>query len=347
MAEKKFLALAVLSVIMLGALASLVGQTGPRPSGPYLGQRPPGDAPQIFAPGFISTGMDEAPGAFSPAGDEFFFTVLVNGHETLAFTKSAEGGWTPPEVVSFSGTYVDGFPSFHPDGRKLFFHSNRPLSGGAQFNIWYAEKTEAGWGEPRPVGPPVNGARNAVCPSLTRGGTIYFSRQFEDDAEFIFRSACVEGRYQEPERLPDTINTRKAQYHQAVSPDESCLVLPLYGRKDAVTPAENFYVSFRDESGRWGELINLGKAVHAQRIMGTSSFSPDGKYFFFNAFPQVRYVKAYDRAMGYADLQALTLREPSQYKTDIFWVDARIIRDLKPKQKAGHQAPASPPARAR
>ena len=38
--------------------------------GPYLGQKPPGTTPEMFAPGIISTGYDERIAAFSPDGKE-------------------------------------------------------------------------------------------------------------------------------------------------------------------------------------------------------------------------------------------------------------------------------------
>ena len=41
--------------------------------GPYLGQKPPGMTPEIFAPGIISTNLDERIAAFTPDGKEFYF----------------------------------------------------------------------------------------------------------------------------------------------------------------------------------------------------------------------------------------------------------------------------------
>ena len=42
--------------------------------GPYLGQKPPGMTPKIFAPGIVSTAEFEFAGTFSPDGKEYFFT---------------------------------------------------------------------------------------------------------------------------------------------------------------------------------------------------------------------------------------------------------------------------------
>jgi len=41
--------------------------------GPYLGQKPPGMTPEIFAPGITSTGHEEFKAVFSPDGKEPMF----------------------------------------------------------------------------------------------------------------------------------------------------------------------------------------------------------------------------------------------------------------------------------
>ena len=46
----------------------------PKLTGPYLGQKPPGMIPEIFAPGIISQEeFIEFKGAFSPDGKEYYF----------------------------------------------------------------------------------------------------------------------------------------------------------------------------------------------------------------------------------------------------------------------------------
>ena len=44
-------------------------------SGPYLGQKPPGMMPEIFASGIISTGHEEFKIVFSPDGKELFYQL--------------------------------------------------------------------------------------------------------------------------------------------------------------------------------------------------------------------------------------------------------------------------------
>ena len=50
----------------------------PELKGPYLGQKPPGMTPEIFAPGIISNpDIKEFSITFSPNGEELFFTVYM------------------------------------------------------------------------------------------------------------------------------------------------------------------------------------------------------------------------------------------------------------------------------
>ena len=152
-------------------------------TGPYLGQKPPGDIPEIFAPGVISTGMSESAIAVSPDGNEIFYTVHAGNSETIVTTRLENGVWTAPEVATFSGKYLDGFPAMHPDGSRLYFHSYRPLYSGEEIaevvNIWFVEREGNGWGEPKPISPPVNGDGFVCCPSITRTGTLYYSKKLK------------------------------------------------------------------------------------------------------------------------------------------------------------------------
>jgi hypothetical protein len=89
----------------------------------YLGQKPPGLTPEVFAPGIISTGLDELNSVFSPDEKEFIFSIKLpnRGQHIMLFTKQINDVWTKPEVLPFSGKYSDADPAFSSDGNRLFF----------------------------------------------------------------------------------------------------------------------------------------------------------------------------------------------------------------------------------
>lgn len=327
-------------VVLLISGPACVRETGsgaPALKGPYMGQTPPGTPGALFAQGFVSTGMRESTIAFSPDGKECYWVVLLTGMETILTSRLENERWTDPEVAPFSGQYVDGWPAFHPDGRRMFFHSSRPLpekpaGKTARLNVWYVDRTAAGWSEPRPVGPPVNGEEDSACPSATKDGTLYISKRFSDKSEKICRSAFRDGKYQDLEVLPAVINTTDVNYHAFISPDERYLVRPVAGRQDSIGGGWNYYVSFRGPDGRWGELVNLGPGVNSERCGATPSISADGKYIFFQAWTAPTLVWSRDRKYALRELVDKDIRYTTAYTFDVFWIESKIVEALRPKE---------------
>jgi hypothetical protein len=316
-------------------------QTGQKDSpvlkGPYLGQKPPEMIPEIFAPGFVSTGLEESVITFMPDGRECYWSILLSGFETILTSRLENGKWSEPEVALFSGQYYDGWPAIQPDGKRMFFHSSRPRPTGnpgitAKYNIWYVDRIENGWSEPKIVGAPVNGSENATCPSLTNNGTIYISKRFKDDTEKLCRSEFFNGAYRELELLPAHVNSLQYNFHGAVSPDERFLVRPLYGGKDSIGDGWNYYASFRSQDGNWSDLINLGKEINSIMCAGASSFSTDGKYLFFQAMVPAKNILVLERKKSLPEMLEKEIRNPANGSADIYWIDAEIIEELRPKE---------------
>jgi len=305
-------------------------------SGPYLGQKLPGTSPELFASGIISTELPERDFTISPDGTEIFYSIITSSSRVfrtnIVSIKQVNGRWTKPEVATFSGEHSDVEPYIQPDGKKLYFISSRPLEEGKEnkyrTNMWYVNKTINGWSEPIPIGEPING-RGSVCyPSITKSGTMYFTRGDENRSEFIYRSKLVDGKYTEAELLPKEINWANAQFNTFISPDEDFLIVPAFGRKGGCGSTD-YYVSFRDENDNWSELINLGCEINSSHWDYSPSMSPDGKYFFFH---RDRYTSwsnhIEDQQYSYDELVDI-----HNGGGDIYWVDASVITDLNPFKK--------------
>ena len=120
----------------------------PKLTGPYLGQKPPGMTPEIFAPGIISTDLRELNSVFTPDGKEFYFTIQTPGKGyRIYFTEETNNGWTKPAPVSFSSNYSDVDMCITPDGQRMYFGSTRPVNGVEQndFRIWYVDRIGSEW----------------------------------------------------------------------------------------------------------------------------------------------------------------------------------------------------------
>jgi hypothetical protein len=132
----------------------------------YFGQKPPGDTPEVFAPGLVSRETHEhSSPAFGPDETEVYWSLFERQKQTVVFARLERGRWTRPAIAPFSGTYSDGGPCFTRDGKRLYFYSERPLPGAPgvlKDDLWYVERTGVGWSEPRNVG---------ICRRVRNGST--------------------------------------------------------------------------------------------------------------------------------------------------------------------------------
>ncbi len=304
--------------------------------GEYFGQAPPGSEPEIFAPGLISTGLFTRDIAMTPDGKEIYFTAIVGFYRItqILCTKCVDGVWTRPEVASFSGNpdYMDAEPAISPDGSRFFFLSTRPdsangIAAGSQ-NIWVMDREGDSWGDPYTPGPPITTEAPEFFPSITNDGTLYFTRH-EGGGNYIFLSRLVDGKYTEPEKLPEQINSTLHQFNAFISPDESYIIVPAAGRDDGLG-GDDYFISFRDKDGGWSDLINLGDKINTPGGREHSPFvSRDGKYFFFMSAKMEETFEDPEGGMT-RDLMLKMSGEPGGGNPCIYWIDASFIEELRP-----------------
>jgi Tol biopolymer transport system component len=307
----------------------------PELTGPYLGQTPPGDTAERFAPGIVSSGLYTRDVAITPDGKEIYFGVVLGNYDYYAImvTRLEHGRWTEPRVAPFSGDYNELEPAISPDGKKFFFFSFRPLDGvGApkeDSDLWVMERVGEGWGEPRNVGAPVNSERSEYFPSVASDGTLYFCRDGEGRSSQIYRSRLVDGVYAEPERLGPEVNSTNMQYNAFIAPDQSYLIFASPLREDGLG-RDDYYISFRDEADRWTGPINMGEKVNTPGGLEYSPYvSPDGKYFFFMASRSRFAEERPKKPLTLRDLERIHA-ESGNGLADIFWIDAGFIQELRP-----------------
>lgn len=307
-------------------------------SGPYLGQPAPGNEPQLFAPHIVSTGLFERDVAMTPDGNEFYFGVAVGnyGYVTILCSKLKDGRWSEPEVVPHldDPEIMNLEPCISPDGQKFFFLSNRPDTArgdsvkGDQ-DIWVMDRTGDGWGQPYNPGPPVNTEDEEYFPSVTRDGTIYFTRNAKGSRlSYIYRSRLVDGVYQPAEKLGPEINSGPAQYNAYIDPDERFIIVPTPGREDSFGGTD-YYISFRKPDNTWIGPFNMGNKVNTSgRAEYSPYISPDGKYFFFMSVRIPESSDAPAKKMSYSELQQIH-NNPQNGSSDIYWIDAAFIYAMR------------------
>jgi hypothetical protein len=309
-------------------------------TGEYMGQTLPGDVPELFAPGIVTTGMYTRDVAMTPDGSQIYFGVLLGTVAAIVEThRGPDGVWSAPEVAPFStdSRFFNLEPHISPDGSRFLFLSTRvedpgpdDLRNWANQDIWVMDREGDGWGEPYNLGAPVNSEESEFFPSMTLDGTLYFTRGLHGGQEsYIYRSRLVDGRYQEPERLGPGVNSTRNQFNAFIAPDESYLILCSGDRDDTLGGAD-YYVTFRRGDDGWSGPINLGDVVNTPMAGEFSPYvSPDGRFFFFMStrpFP----VDNLPDTLTWAYLKRFR-QLPETGNAGIYWMDASFIQELRPE----------------
>lgn len=285
--------------------------------------------PELFASGRISTGDMELNAAFTPDGKTLYFTKRTPKPQlwVIVVSQLRRGQWSAPEVAPFSGQYNDFDPFVSPDGKRLYFSSNRPVEGAGRartdYDIWYVERTPRGWSQPQHLDAPVNTPAQEFYPSVTKDGTLYFSsnRPGGSGGGDIYRARFVDGRYAEPENLGDSINATTNEGDPYISPDEDYLIFVSYNRQGASGDGD-LYISVRRD-GHWSKAENLGPEINSPALDFCPIVSPDGKWLYFTSergfadTPQQRRLTSSELARA--------LHGPGNGLGDIYRVDAKSV----------------------
>jgi ankyrin repeat protein/L-ascorbate metabolism protein UlaG (beta-lactamase superfamily) len=263
----------------------------PELTGPYLGQKPPGMTPEVFAPGIVSLAeFIDCKGAFSPDGQEYYFYrhALPKTNPTLLYSKVENGIWTEPvplEIAQGAKTY---HPCVSPDNQWLFFFWQFQPEQNRPSGFYASARTEAGWSAPRYAGP-------GMYLTCDDSGRFYTTESVWGDQpkHYLASMTFSQGRFSRPERLAIQPHFEN-QTHPCIAPDGSYILF------DINVENGSLFVSFKDKDGHWGEGIDLTKHGFKPDSRG-AYISPDGKYLFFSV------------------------------DGDIWWVSSKVIEALRPK----------------
>jgi WD40-like Beta Propeller Repeat len=260
----------------------------------YLGQEAPGLKPILFAPEIISIpATSDRDVTFTPDLREMYFSRNAR----IMVTKLTDSVWSEAERVSFSADYNEFEAFITHDGKRLYYISQRPLSGTGDpepFQIWYVDRIKSGWGEPKRFSD-----RGDYFPTVTTDGIMYMSGANND-----LYTLDLNDKSAAPVKLGDSINSPAREYNSFVAPDGGYLIFTSFGWGDGFGGGDLF-ISFRKPGGAWGKPKNMGPGINSSAHEYCPSVSPDGKYLFF-----------------VSNIKGLN---------DIFWVDADIIDTLRTK----------------
>jgi Tol biopolymer transport system component len=246
--------------------------------------------PQLFAEGIITSAEnDELFITFTPNMKTLYFSKRVPGGVfTIHFSEKKNGTWTTPQVAPFSGKFKDQAPFISPDGKKLFFSSNRPLQGNKpkeDNDIWVVKKSKSGWSEPENLGAPLNTNLNEANPSVDAKGNLYFWVLEEMTGGLgksdIWVSRLVNGKYRKPENAGNVINSEYYESSAYISPDGKFMIFCRDDVPGDLGRADIYISHFRQ--GKWTKPQHLGVGINSSAFDFAPLVSPDKKYFFFSS----------------------------------------------------------------
>jgi hypothetical protein len=251
------------------------------------GARPPTDSGISF-------------GSLSPNGREYFATVHGKDwrlHRIVVSRRDNAGKWSSRETLPFSGKWNDREPKLSPDGRRLYFSSNRPLNGGSttprsDLDIWMAERDSTGrWSVPRHVDAPLNGTANDFSPVITGNGAMYFVSTRPGGIgpggtariHNVWRAAPADRtglHFAEPVNAGGAINAG-FETNVFVTPDERTMLVSRDGAPDGLGGDDLYVSSFVD--GAWQPMRHLPAPINTDKYEYGPSITADGKWILFTS----------------------------------------------------------------
>lgn len=281
----------------------------------------------LFAPGVISTPLNERDLAISPDFTEIMYTLnaMDNSLRAIVLVKMKGDQVISKEIAPFSGRYPDIEPFYAPDGQRVYFASARPLYPGdpsKDYNIWFAEKINGEWSkEAKPADPVINSDADEYYPAVVTSGSIYFTAAYPtgNGREDIFWSAFVDGRYGAPSALDTAINSEKHEFNAYVSPDERIIIFSSYGRPGDAGGGDLF-ISTKAASGFWSPARNLGPLVNSPQLDYCPFLDANKEVFYFtsNRSPH------FEGSLDLENFQKL-LTEPENGSGNIYCISAQTL----------------------
>jgi Tol biopolymer transport system component len=253
--------------------------------------------PQLFAPGVISTELNEFELGLSPDGYTAYFSRRKEGEKQQVFVSQFDGDrWSEAVLADFS-TDRDETVCITPDGSTLYFGSERPIPGrpslgGFDMNVWQLTKDENGkWTDPQPLSAPINEVQieGENWPSsnnnffFTNNGEQFYYTTMKrgDHAIRLYTTTKTAQGFSAPERIDGFFENDSTWVYSAVlSPDDKYLVFNSYGAPGGAG-GEDLYVAKRTESS-WTKAKAL-EMLNTKNEETSPRFSRDGKYFFFTS----------------------------------------------------------------
>lgn len=243
-------------------------------------------------PADFETGSDNQLGlTFTPDGSTAFW-VAWNGNwgssaasqRVIYTSRQRHGVWSSPAPAGFSGNYSDSDPFVSPDGRWLYFVSERPTIGDDALtdrNIWRYSLVE----ENLPEHLSINSDAAEYSPVVTASGNIYFAsnRDGEQGNGDLYRAEPMGDGFGAPQPLGPAFNTPTGEWNLWVSADESEIIFEASSRPTNVSTPGDLYYSWSTPAG-WTAATPI-EHLNSRDSDLMPRLHPDGETLYYTSAP--------------------------------------------------------------
>ncbi len=161
----------------------------------------------------ISTDKNVGTAGISPDGQKMLIFIggTTDPGSLYQITKDGEG-WSKPSLLagSINSPALETTCSITPDGKTIYFASNRN-GGKGGLDIWKTElKADGKWSAPLNLGPEINSPANEDAPFIHPDQkTLFFTSDGHNTmgGNDVFKSNLVNGKWTKPENMGYPINT--------------------------------------------------------------------------------------------------------------------------------------------
>lgn len=245
---------------------------------------------QLVGKGILSTSLNEAYPMEDPQTGDLWYSVYEKSfdEQTIYWSPKLGKEWDWPRKASFSGVWGDRAPRFSPDGKWIYFTSNRPVGSDSKntedLNIWRVKREgRHKWSAPELISNPVNvqGAADMHCSVISQENLYLVSSRPESYGKSDIFQVKDNGRYVQVQHLNRPLNDTLSQSDIYVHPSEKWMIIVITDSPSGYG-GDDLYFSKREEEG-WSAPKNLGTRVNSEEYEYGPSLSADGKYLYFTS----------------------------------------------------------------
>lgn len=218
----------------------------------------------------IASDFNVGTAGISPDGQQMMIFMGGASDPGSIFSISRTGeSWSKPSILAATintPKYLESTASITPDGKTIYFASDR-VGGKGGLDIYRIEKKPDGnWTAPVNLGPEVNTAANEDAPFIHPDQqTLFFTSDGHNTmgGRDIFKSMLVDGRWTRPENMGYPINTTANDNYFTLIADGTRGYFSS-DRKGGQGAQDIYYIDMPEESRNIPLTMLKGKILNAE-----------------------------------------------------------------------------------